>query len=68
MALQYKDPCPKCGEQGRLRREKATHFPNCYVCTADDCAVVEYTGSGEIPHEAGSPEMKRAVLAERGYL
>ena len=67
MALEYEDPCPKCGRQGRLRREHPTRYADCYVCTTDDCPVIEYTKAGTISHEAGCPQMKLDALEERGY-
>ena len=67
MTLEYDDPCPGCGEQGVLRREVAARVPNCYVCTCDDCPVIEYDRDGSVHHEADTPAMKCEVLVDRGY-
>ena len=68
MAPPDDESCPRCGEQGKRRRDQPNHYTECYICTASDCPVIEYTSAGEIAHEAGCPEMKRDVLEARGML
>lgn len=65
MALEYRDPCPDCGEQGRLRRYRPGCETDVYLCTATHCRVVEYTRDGVVHHETADCESKAEILRTR---
>ncbi|WP_049929110.1 hypothetical protein [Halopiger goleimassiliensis] len=68
MATEVEHACPECDSVGRRRADESLGGATCYLCLAEDCPVVEYTSDGRVSHEAGCPEMKRAVLTDRDDL